>query len=48
MDKAKTNGMYMEAMEEDKNKVRQSDKLRVEKQKAWEYVNTRKGYWRII
>ena len=47
MDTEKTKSVHMETMEEGTNKIQNLKRLGVPMNKAWEYANTRKGYWRI-
>lgn len=38
---------YLETMETNYNQTEESGRARSQKSKAWEWANTRKGYWHI-
>ena len=39
--------VYLEELEEGTKPVQESIRCGIEKRKAWEWANTRKGYWHI-
>ena len=45
MDAPKVTDVNLEAMEENRLSTRQPSQLGIGNAKAWEYANTKKGYW---